>query len=178
MRLYELRQYTLLPGRREDLIAVFEEHFVDGQNACGMEVLGRYRDLDREERFVWMRSFEQAQREPALTSFYTGPVWKAHSPTANATMVDVDDVLLLHEPWAGSFFVPDDPYLVVTIWSLPDAGLPDLAGISDGLLVTAEVPNDFPALPVREGEHVVVAFGTEPSTALPYPAHHVRLTRV
>ncbi|GHO47962.1 NIPSNAP family protein [Ktedonospora formicarum] len=28
----ELRQYTLKPGRRDELITLFEEHFIEGRN--------------------------------------------------------------------------------------------------------------------------------------------------
>ena len=36
-----------------------------------------------------------ASRAQALQDFYGGPVWKAHRETANTTMVDSDNVLLL-----------------------------------------------------------------------------------
>lgn len=43
----ELRQYTLLPGRRDELIDVFDRELVETQEACGMTVLGQFRDEDR-----------------------------------------------------------------------------------------------------------------------------------
>src|SRR5947209_5674345 len=52
----ELRQYTLHPGRRETLIALFEEKLVP-QLAAGMRLLGQFRDLDHADRFVWLRGF-------------------------------------------------------------------------------------------------------------------------
>ena len=51
----ELRQYTLHPGRRDDLIALFEREFVEPQEALGIAVLGTFRDLDAPDRFVWLR---------------------------------------------------------------------------------------------------------------------------
>jgi hypothetical protein len=92
----ELRQYTLEPGMTETLIDVFEEHFVEGQERTGITIGGLFRDLDRPDRFVWMRGFRSMEaRRSALHDFYTGPVWKQHGPTANSTMIDSDDVLLL-----------------------------------------------------------------------------------
>ena len=45
---------------------------------------------------MWLRGFESmAARGAALPAFYGGPVWRAHRDTANATMVDSDDALLL-----------------------------------------------------------------------------------
>nr|WP_276208671.1 NIPSNAP family protein [Caulobacter sp. 17J65-9] len=91
-----MRRYTLKPGRRDDLIALFEREFVETQEAAGMTLLGQFRDLDAPDRFVWMRGFpDMERRREALGAFYGGPVWKAHREAANDTMIDSDDVLLL-----------------------------------------------------------------------------------
>ena len=146
-----------------------------------MELIGQFRDLDRPERFVWMRGFPDMQRRrEALEAFYGGPVWKTHAAAANATMVDVDDVLLLRPAAPSTGFEPQPPRpghgtdvaaasFAVTIWSLtvpadPDVLmrtlLPALAEATPPSLATfVEEPseNTFPALPVRTGEHVVVS---------------------
>ncbi len=98
----ELRQYTLLPGRRDVLIELFDREFVTGQEAEGMAIIGQFRDLDRDDRFVWMRGFpDMASGLNSLTAFYGGESWKAHRSAANATMLDVSDVLRLHPVAAG-----------------------------------------------------------------------------
>jgi hypothetical protein len=92
----ELRQYQLRPGRRDELIDLFDDHLLEPQAKCGMRVLGQFRDLDRPDWFVWLRGFtDMARRPSALGEFYYGPVWSQHRAAANATMVDSDDVLLL-----------------------------------------------------------------------------------
>ncbi|MDX8535225.1 NIPSNAP family protein [Mesorhizobium sp. VK25A] len=101
----ELRQYTLKPGQRETLIALFDREFVETQEATGMTVIGQFRDLDRPDMFVWLRGFEDMEaRKDALSAFYGGPVWAAHRDAANATMIDSDDVLLLKPAWRGAEF--------------------------------------------------------------------------
>ncbi len=45
-----------------------------------------------------------ASRAQALQDFYGGPVWKAHRETANTTMVDSDNVLLLRPASSTSGF--------------------------------------------------------------------------
>lgn len=106
----ELRQYTLRPGQREALVALFDREFVESQVAVGMQIVGQFRDLDRSERFVWIRGFpDMVRRREALEAFYGGPVWAAHSQTANATMLDVDDVLLLRPATPTSGFGPLPP---------------------------------------------------------------------
>src|SRR6266545_1370511 len=106
----ELRQYTLRPGQRDVLIELFDRELVETQEAVGMQVIGQFRDLDRPDRFVWLRGFPDMQhRLAALEAFYGGPVWKEHRSTANATMIDVDDVLLLRPVSGTTGFAPPPP---------------------------------------------------------------------
>ncbi|MER7761853.1 NIPSNAP family protein [Streptomyces sp. NPDC097619] len=128
----ELRQYTLYPGRRDELIELFERKFVESQEAAGATLLGQFRDMDHPDRFVWLRGFEDMpQRAEALRRFYGGPVWHAHREAANATMADSDDVLLLRPVSADSGFAlpepgtrpapgepaqPPSPLVLATVW--------------------------------------------------------------
>src|SRR5216110_612754 len=101
----ELRQYTLHPGKRDVLIDLFEREFIETQEAVGIKVIGQFRDVDDPDRFVWLRGFrDMASRAKALQAFYGGPVWKAHRETANATMIDSDNVFLLRPTRADSGF--------------------------------------------------------------------------
>jgi hypothetical protein len=181
----ELRQYTLRPGQRDVLIELFDREFVESQESCGMTVLGQFRDLDRPDRFVWLRGFDDMDsRAEALGRFYGGPVWKAHSAAANATMVDSDDVLLLRPATArpGLDLVglrapvgarPPSSLALANICLLPepvDAAFeehfdrqvrPELTaagGAPIACLRTEYAENSFPALPVRTGEHAFVWF--------------------
>lgn len=180
----ELRQYTLHPGRRDALIALFEREFIEPQEDLGIRILGTFRDLDDPDRFVWMRGFPDMESRPgALHAFYYGPVWQAHREQANATMVDSDNVLLLRplgcdqglraalqpRPPVGS---PARPGGVFTITVCPlrrpaDDALvhafdqhvhPWWVGVGGDLLAcwTSEMAaNNFPRLPVRENEPVI-----------------------
>jgi len=165
---FELRQYTLHPGQRDVLIELFDRELVEPQEAAGMRVFGQFRDADDPDRFVWVRGFEDMEaRRAALTAFYRGPVWKANSAAANATMIDSDDVLLLR-PIGSGFDVPDPaerPALgsarpssvVVAVLARPGEVAPD-GGVVLGAFETEDADNTFPALPVRTGEQFVVTF--------------------
>lgn len=181
----ELRQYTLHPGQREVLIALFDRELVETQEAVGMTVMGQFRDLDDPDRFVWLRGFRDMEsRAQGLASFYGGPVWQAHRSLANQTMLDSDNVLLLRPAWHGadiavelrqraSVGTTETPggLLDVTVFYLKEKASPALlkfcreqmqallvaAGASaSGWYVTESSPNNFPRLPVREGEEVLV----------------------
>jgi quinol monooxygenase YgiN len=104
----ELRQYTLYPGKRDELITLFEQRFIESQEATGMRIAATFRDLADPNRFVWVRGFAgMQQRHDALTAFYYGPVWQAYREQANATLADNDNVLLLRPAFAGSGFMLD-----------------------------------------------------------------------
>ena len=183
----ELRQYTLHPGQRDVLIDLFDREFVESQEALGMKVIGQFRDLDNPNRFVWLRGFrDMPSRAQALKDFYGGPVWKAHREAANATMIDSDNVLLLHpaQPTSGFSFENKErspvgaketrsELVVATIYYFDapvDAGFveffektvkPAVIGPGATILayfVTEDSENTFPALPIREGENVFVWF--------------------
>jgi hypothetical protein len=183
----ELRQYTLVPGGREVLISLFEEHFIESQEATGMIIIGQFRDLENPDRFVWLRGFtDMESRARQLQEFYGGPVWKMHREAANATMIDSNNVLLLRPARSDSGFRLENlkrPFLgskegsnaliVATIYYFNRTAqdnciqlvehelvrkLTKAGGSIVGMFVTENHPNTFPALPVREGENVFVSF--------------------
>jgi hypothetical protein len=183
----ELRQYTLHSGKRDTLIELFDREFIESQEALGMKIIGQFRDLNNPDRFVWLRGFrDMPSRAEALKAFYGGPVWKAHGKAANATMIDSDNVLLLRPARPTSGFVlenskrpPRDAseipkgLIVATIYYFNrpvDAGLVEMferklkpilteaGALVLACFITEDSANTFPALPVREGEHVLVWF--------------------
>jgi len=187
----ELRQYTLHPGQRDTLIELFDREFVEPQEAVGMAVMGQFRDRDAPDRFVWLRGFaDMASRAIGLAAFYGGPVWHEHRDAANATMVDSDDVLLLRPAWPGAGLsmrgrhrartpLGPAPAGVLSARLLPlrepastedlrhcrEALTPCLQNGGAGVLgwyATEGAPNNFPRLPVREGEQVLVVFAMFP----------------
>jgi hypothetical protein len=199
----ELRQYALLPGRRDELIELFDREFLESQDDLGGHVRGQFRDLDDPDCFVWLRSFaDMTTRRAALEAFYGGPVWAAHRDAANATMLDSDDVLLLRPvpgrpvlrtdhltrpvpdlgP-AASGAAPDVPSTAsgtapaygATVLALDEPAGGELVDLVIerigqellGLYVTEPAPNTFPALPVREGETVLVWFDRGAAVAWP-----------
>jgi quinol monooxygenase YgiN len=178
---FELRQYTLHPGRRDELIRLFEREFVEPQEELGARVVGTFRDVQRPDRFVWIREFaDMAARLAALSGFYGGPVWKEHREAANATMIDSDDVLLLEPVGAG--FPPatraaaeegrSGPSRVLAVVRTGEDLVPDAAAaerlLGAPVVVgrTAPYVNDFPALPVRDEPAVVVFASFQDSEVL------------
>lgn len=163
----ELRRYTLVPGRRDEMISVFERHLMESQEEAGMALLGTFRDLDRPDHFVWLRGFpDMESRRESLTAFYAGPVWKEHGPAVRPTMIDTDDVFLLRPAGPGTGLGPGPRPLPP-----PDADPPGgtvyvaFGGTPDAVatFVTEPAENTYPALPVHEGVQVTVTLSrTDP----------------
>ncbi|QBD75233.1 NIPSNAP family containing protein [Ktedonosporobacter rubrisoli] len=199
----ELRQYTLHSGQRDVLIELFEREFIESQEAVGAIPIGQFRDLEKPDRFVWLRGFpNMEQRQTALQSFYGGPVWREHRNAANATMIDSDNVLLLRPARPTSGFWLDhskrapqgsrtEPPGLIIATILPFASAPsnEFLDFFEGTLapelkrsgasllayfVTEERENNYPALPVREGEQVFIWFSSF-RDQVAYAEHRARL---
>jgi quinol monooxygenase YgiN len=181
----ERRQYMLHPGQRDTLIDLFERHLIEAQEDVGMHIIGQFRDLDDPDRFVWLRGFQSMRRRRhGLEAFYGGPVWARHRKTANATIIDSDNVLLLDPILlapanserstrrtgpAGR----EQPQSIIQAVTLPcrhntsrealismlhDHIRPTLTALGAAPLAcftTLHEPNDFPILPVRDSDVLV-----------------------
>jgi len=201
----EFRRYTLHPGRRDELIELFEREFVEAQEAVGIQVIGEFYDLDDPDQFVWLRGFnDMSARAQSLHAFYGGPIWKAHREAANATMIDSDNVLLLHRVHPASGFLLEngnrpprgsrtvrDGFVAVTIYYFNKPATSDFINYFENTIhpelmeadvsvlayfVTEDSPNTYPQLPVREGEYVFVWFaGFQDQDA--YESHLAKLEK-
>lgn len=172
----ELRQYELHPGQRDVLIDLFETHFVTGQEAIGIRLHGEFRDVDAANRFVWLRGFASMSDRPrVLDAFYTGDLWKAHRAAANATMVDVGNVLLLQPVAEPAFSLAGrmSAFMVAIVYLLHspvDVDFTRFFAESVGPIMAATgappvaqlrtlyAENNYARLAVREGEHAFVWF--------------------
>jgi quinol monooxygenase YgiN len=181
----ELRRYALHPGAREILIELFEREFIESQERVGNHVLGTFRDPDDPDSFVWLRGFaDMHARVRALGSFYEGPVWAQHRDAANATMIDSNNVFLLRplddpsrlamdgtrralihrssEPSgaAAVTICPLDPGREGPFFGFFRSKVEPLLRASGAdvraRFATERSTNNYPALPVREGENVFV----------------------
>lgn len=183
----ELRQYTLLPDRRDPFIRMFEKEFIETQEETGIRVIGQFRDLDDPNHFVWLRGFpDMPHRAESLQAFYGGPVWKAQRDAANANFIDTDNVLLLRAVQSASEFslasmnraamgAQDNPHgvLIATIYYFDTPVDRDFVDFFETKIVptlrenrtsvlayfaSETSANNFPRLPVREKDHVFVWF--------------------
>jgi hypothetical protein len=184
----------LKPGQRDTLMDLFEQKFVRGQQDLGIRLHGEFRDARDPDRFVWLRGFAGLDDRPrALKAFYYGDVWKANREVANGTMLDSDNVLLLEPVRKEGFTLARrmSALMIATIYLLRGpvddgftrffaervepvmraTGAPPVAELR-----TLYQPNNFPNLPLREGENAFVWFAGYGSRA-EYERHLAQLAK-
>ena len=174
LKVIEFRNYLLKPGVRKRFSNYFEDHFIDSQNVLRGFVLGQFRIKGDEDRFFWIRGFEDMQtRLTFLRRFYEqGEVWKQFGSGANEMMLDLDNVCLL-KPLRGESFGYDEfakgkGIVVVESYLVKPNHRDELADLfqanpmpqlnSEPILCVSEMSeNDFPRLPVIQDENLLVA---------------------
>jgi len=170
----ELRNYLLKPGTGDKFIKYFGDHFLDSQN--GARVLAPFRIKGENDRFFWIRGFEDMQsRLTFLRGFYEqGEVWKRFGPDANEMMLDSDHVHLL-KPLSSSFGLDElenEAGVVVIEFYLAKANQLDqlIASFETDylsclknkptLLISEMAFNDFPRLPVIQDPNLLVVLNS------------------
>src|SRR6266511_3868497 len=179
----EFRRYTVKEGERERFAEYFESYFPEAFQQMGAMVFGQFFERKNPVGFTWMRGFKNTDARAIVNAgFYYGPLWREHAFTMNSLMVDSNNVLLLRPLSAerGVTVLPSvDPVteaqgaqgiVVAQIFAVKANSVDAFAqqaeatfagyraaGVREaGVLVTLDVPNNFPQLPVRtDGPYLV-----------------------
>lgn len=179
----EFRRYTLVEGKRAEFSRYFETYFPDAFQQLGALIHGHFAERGNPAGFLWIRGFHDLPARAAVNqAFYGGPLWKEHSATMNDRLVDHTNVLLLQplDPSRGVSVLPAvDPLreeraprgvLVAQVFAVQPGSAQTFAERAEpafaayraagareaGLLVSLDVPNNFPRLPFRtDGPYLV-----------------------
>ncbi|MGH8371954.1 MAG: hypothetical protein ACRETO_04395 [Gammaproteobacteria bacterium] len=179
----ELRRYTTTEGQRQNFATYFESFFPEAFEQLGAMVLGSFGERGSDTRFTWLRGFHDINARAIVNAaFYYGPLWKEHRNTVNSILPDSDNVLLLRplDATRRVMLLPAvDPVnessgaqgvVVMQIFAIKDGAVDAFAqqaetvfaryrcaGVREaGVLVTLDVPNNFPQLPFRtDGPYLV-----------------------
>jgi len=179
----ELRRYVTRPGERERFARCFEGYFPEAFQQLGAVILGQFLERRNESWFTWLRAFPSLDARAEInTEFYDGLLWKEHAGKMRDRMIDADNVLLLR-PLAPGRGLPVLPavdlgadvegatgVVVLQIFAVKAGGIEALARQAEetfaayraagareaAVLVTLDVPNNFPRLPIRtDGPYLV-----------------------
>jgi NIPSNAP len=107
LTVFELRRYRARPGRRDELVALFEAHFCPAYEAAGATILGSFTLAGDPETWVWIRAFASATaRAEALRRFYGGAVWARLGRACNAALAEVSSARVLRAVAPGALAHP------------------------------------------------------------------------
>ncbi len=74
---FELRQYRVVPEKREEWVRMMEEEIIPFQIAQGMVVIGSFVGQEQEDLYVWIRRFEsEEQRQALYARVYESDYWQ------------------------------------------------------------------------------------------------------
>ncbi len=185
----EFRRYTIKDGQRRDFARYFESWFPEAFEQLGAIAFGQFFEEGHANGFTWLRGFHTIQdRAIVNAAFYYGPLWREHRETLNALIDDSDNVLLLTPltPGRGVPVLPAmDPVreeqgaqgvAVAQLFAVQPGQVEAFAhqaettfaaygeaGLREaGVLVTLDVANNFPQLPVRSDGPYLLWLGLAP----------------
>jgi hypothetical protein len=179
----ELRRYSLKEGQADAFARCFETFFLDAVQQLGAIVFGHFVESRAPATFTWLRGFsDMAARLAFNEAFYGGPLWKEHAATMNDRLLDHTNVLLLRSLSADravTLLPAVDPVheagrargmVVAQIFAVAPGAVDEFAGTAEaafagyreaglreaGVLVTLDVPNNYPRHPIRtDGPYLV-----------------------
>lgn len=77
MAFYELRQYTVRPGKMAQWLEVMETKIIPFQVSKGAVICGSFRGETDDSVYVWIRRFEsESERERLYDAVYGSDYWK------------------------------------------------------------------------------------------------------
>jgi hypothetical protein len=86
---YELRQYTVRPGKMAEFIDVMEKEVFPFQIAKGAVITGSFRGETDDSVYVWMRRFEnEAERVRFYKDCYESDFWKTTMGPKIGTLIE------------------------------------------------------------------------------------------
>ncbi|MGB9430275.1 MAG: hypothetical protein WCC11_10465 [Gammaproteobacteria bacterium] len=179
----EFRRYPIAPGERAQFAKYFDYYFPMAFEQSGAIAFGQFIER-RDYNFTWMRGFHSIDdRAVDNAAFYYGPVWQEVRTQINTMLPGVDDNVLLLHPLRPDTAIPVLPIVdpvrephgatgvvVAQIFAVKKNKVDAFAQRAEsvfasyrttgahqaGILVTLDVPNNFPQLPYRtDGPYLV-----------------------
>ena len=93
MAFYELRQYSILPGKMDDWVNFMETTIIPFQVQQGMVITASFRAEEDDSIYIWMRRFEsEDDRKRLYQAVYQSDTWKNDIGPQIPEMMDVTNV--------------------------------------------------------------------------------------
>ncbi len=91
--IFELRQYVIRPGQRDNWVKFMEEEVIPFQTRMGMVILGSFVAEEDQSLYVWIRRFaDEEERKRLYEAVYQGDYWKSEISPRIPTMLDREQI--------------------------------------------------------------------------------------
>ena len=95
MSLFEIRQYSVYPGRMDDWIAFMETEVAPFMTARGMVIPALFRGEEDDNLHIWIRRFDdEAHREKLNEAVYGSQDWQINYKPRVRKFVDVEKTIV------------------------------------------------------------------------------------
>ena len=92
---FELRQYRMRPGQRDNWVRFVEEEIIPFQVSKGMVIVGSWVGQEEEDLYVWIRRFESEQeRERLYEAVYQSDHWKQDVAPMVEQLIDRSQIIV------------------------------------------------------------------------------------
>ena len=92
---FELRQYRIKPGMRDDWVKYMEEVIIPFQVSKGMVVSGSFVGQEEDDLYIWLRRFDsEEERERLYEAVYESDTWKNEIAPQIGSMLDRDKIVV------------------------------------------------------------------------------------
>ncbi|MAV28081.1 MAG: NIPSNAP family containing protein [Gammaproteobacteria bacterium] len=93
MAFYELRQYSILPGKMDDWVNFMETTIIPFQVQQGMVITASFRAEEDDSVYIWMRRFEsEDDRKRLYQAVYESDTWRNDIGPQIPEMMDVTNI--------------------------------------------------------------------------------------
>lgn len=94
--LFELREYRIKEGRRDDWVRFMEERIIPFQVSKGVVVVASFVAVDEPDLYVWIRRFDSVEEARRLyREVYESDTWKTEIKPEADTMLDRETMRVL-----------------------------------------------------------------------------------
>lgn len=92
---FELRQYQILPGKRDEWVRFMEERIIPGQLAAGVVIVGSFVGQQDDNLYVWLRRFASEEQFAAFNAtYYHTDEWKNELHPRVREMLDLPSMVV------------------------------------------------------------------------------------
>ena len=76
---FELRQYSIRPGKKDEWVRMMEDEIIPFQQSQGMVIVGSFTGEEDESVYVWVRRFDsEEERERLYEAVYQSDHWQTN----------------------------------------------------------------------------------------------------